>query len=431
MYANLVKLSGIFKYHLQKLDGILFTILLQLIKLYNRLRKTLFGPRKSVLFVGQAYYNAFYLSRELRKIGWKADVLNWDGNPASQIYYHGEDFKFDLYNHINEYQQLFFYLRALLKYDVFHFSNTNGIQFGGVLSHWFTNNFSEFYEIYVLKKLGKKIVYSNNGCLDGVSQTSFSKWGPYSVCDICIWKDEPNVCSDKKNLAWGKFRNQVTDFQCLFGGNKIDFNDAPQVHEVPEFYCLNEEIWHPNIIIPNEFRVPKRSEETVFVYHTVGNKKTRTSEAGINIKSTHVYVPLIEKLNNEGFNIEIISPEEVPNKEIKYYQAQADIFLDMLTYGWYGATAREAMMLGKPVICFIRPEWLENLRNELPDCAADLPIISATPDNIEAILKDLIINTDKRLEIGKRSREFCLKWHSDKIAAKRFNEIYNRLLTNF
>ncbi len=38
-----------------------------------------------VLYVGQSYYNAWYLSRELRKLGWKADVLNWDPNPASQM----------------------------------------------------------------------------------------------------------------------------------------------------------------------------------------------------------------------------------------------------------------------------------------------------------------------------------------------------------
>ncbi|MGH8196516.1 MAG: hypothetical protein ACREQ8_19305, partial [Woeseiaceae bacterium] len=56
-----------------------------------RLRIRLF-PRRSVLFVGQAYYNHWYLSRALRALGWKADLLNWDGNENAQIYYHGHDF---------------------------------------------------------------------------------------------------------------------------------------------------------------------------------------------------------------------------------------------------------------------------------------------------------------------------------------------------
>ena len=36
--------------------------------------------KKRILFVGHSYYHAWYLSRELRKLGWKADVLNIDKN---------------------------------------------------------------------------------------------------------------------------------------------------------------------------------------------------------------------------------------------------------------------------------------------------------------------------------------------------------------
>jgi hypothetical protein len=44
--------------------------------------------RPSVLFAGQSYYHAWYLSRELRKLGWRADVLNWDVAPDAQGFYH-------------------------------------------------------------------------------------------------------------------------------------------------------------------------------------------------------------------------------------------------------------------------------------------------------------------------------------------------------
>ena len=37
-------------------------------------------------------------------------------------------------------------------------------------------------EIELLRRLGKKIVYSNNGCLDGVAQSSFAAWGDRPVC---------------------------------------------------------------------------------------------------------------------------------------------------------------------------------------------------------------------------------------------------------
>ncbi|HYW56847.1 MAG TPA: glycosyltransferase [Polaromonas sp.] len=384
------------------------------------------APR--VLFCGQAYYNSWYLSRGLRKLGWQADVYNWDTNPSSQIYYHGEDFRLggDIAHTLNG--ELGFYLAALYRYDVVHFANTHCIAFGWSVQSAATSEAGEGAEIYLLKNLGKKIVYSNNGCLDGVSQTSFSKWGPESVCAICPWQSEKTVCNDERNLKWGKFRNSVANFQCTLGGNRVDYNDDPRVHEVPEFYCLDSEIWKPDLDRPPHYRRPDFQGEGVRLYHAIGNREERTRLDGVNIKSTHVYMPIIERLRSEGLLIDLIEPTGVPNIEVRFLQAQADIFLEMLTYGWFGANAREAMMLGKPVICFIRPEWLESLREEIPEYANELPIVSATPETVEGILRDLISHPEKRLEIGRRSREFALKWHTSEAAGKRFDQIYRALL---
>jgi hypothetical protein len=385
--------------------------------------------RKSVLYVGQAYYNSWYLSRALRKKGWKADLLNWDLNEHSKYNYHGEDFqiiyksKSDVLNYIS------FFYNSIQQYDIFHFANKGGLQFGEPLRALLKEFFDEEgMEIRFLKALGKKVVYSNNGCLDGVSQTSFSQWGPENVCSICRWKNEPTICSDELNLGWGKFRNQVADYQCTLGGNRADYNNDPRVHEVPEFYCLDPELWKPDLTIPEKFKLPFPCAQTVRLYHAVGNQKERTRADGVNIKSTHIYLPLVEKLRKAGVPLELISPQNVPNKEVRFLQVQADIFLDMLTFGWFGATAREAMMLAKPVICFLRPEWLESARREIPDYIEELPIISATPHSVEEVLCDLIENKEKRLEIGRRGREFAVKWHSAEAGARRFDRIYRGLL---
>ena len=86
------------------------------------------------------------------------------------------------------------------------------------------------------------------------------------------------------------------------------------------------------------------------------------------------------------------------------------------------------VMLGKPVICYIRPEWLDSVRREIPEYAEELPIISATPDTVETVLYDLITDPEKRREIGRRSRNFALKWHSAEVGGRRFDDIYKRLL---
>jgi glycosyltransferase involved in cell wall biosynthesis len=385
--------------------------------------------RKAVLYVGQAYYNSWYLSRALRDLGWTADLFNWDLNPGSRTYYHGEDFLIDYKSEADLGKLVLFFFSSASNYDIFHFANKGGLQFGEPIRAEVKSLLGEEgFEIRFLKALGKKIVYSNNGCLDGVSQTAFSRWGPESVCLICRWQHEPTVCSDERNLAWGKFRNEVTDYQCLLGGNRADYNDDPRVHEVPEFYCLDKNLWHPDVEIPKHYQLPPLAPNVVRLYHAVGNRAARTRSDGVNIKSSHVYLPLVDQLRMDGYQLELIEPVDIPNKEVRYLQAQADIFLDMLTFGWFGANAREAMMLGKPVICFLRPEWLQSARQEIPDYIDELPIVSATPQTISDVLRDLIANKEKRLEIGRRSREFAVKWHSAEVGARRFDQIYSQLL---
>jgi hypothetical protein len=381
----------------------------------------------SVLFAGQCYYNAWYASRALRDRGWRADVLNWDPVESQQIYYHGEDVRFR-YEHKREVaRQLAFFVRALRKYEVFHFSNNHGLQFGPFIRKAFSP-FGEAAEIKLLRRLGKKIVYSNNGCLDGVSQTSFASWGDEPVCNACSWKDVPSVCSDERNLAWGRLRNSLADYQILTGGNRADYNVDPSIHEVPEMYCLHPEVWSPDLVVPANDRLPYRPS-TVKIYHGVGNFESRTvSERKVNIKSTHLYLPLIERLQREGHDVELVFFTGIPNKDLLFYQVQCDIFVDMLTFGWFGASVREAMMLGKPVVCYLRPEWLESARREIPEYIDELPIVSATPDTAYEVVRDLVENPEKRREIGRRSREFALRWHTPPVAARRLEEIYLSLL---
>jgi glycosyltransferase involved in cell wall biosynthesis len=86
------------------------------------------------------------------------------------------------------------------------------------------------------------------------------------------------------------------------------------------------------------------------------------------------------------------------------------------------------MMLGKPVVCYLRPEWLASIRRELPEFVDQLPIVSATPENVYEVLEDLVRNPEKRRDIGRRSREFAVRWHSSERAAARFDQIYRDLL---
>jgi hypothetical protein len=379
-----------------------------------------------VLFPGHCYYHTWYISRELRKLGWKADVLNWDANPANEMYYHGEDFKFTS-GKAQFPKQLWFFIKSALNYDIFHFSNAHGMHFGYGTHQMFSRLMPEYEEVRWLRRLGKKIVYSNNGCQDGVSQTSFSQWKPFPICSICPWEDKPLMCSDKKNLTWGRVRNDLADYQCCLGGNRADYNDFPSVHETPEFFCLDSEIWNPDIEVPEKYKL-HYPEGTVKIFHAVGNYDARTSSKKGNIKGTHIYLPIIERLKSEGHKIELMFFSRVPNKDLRFYQVQADIILENLYFGFFGATGREGMMLGRTVASSLRPEWLESMKSQIPDYVSELPIVNITPETAYDVVKNLVLDAERRREIGRRGREFALKWHSAKSGALRLDRIYSDLL---
>jgi glycosyltransferase involved in cell wall biosynthesis len=55
-------------------------------------------------------------------------------------------------------------------------------------------------------------------------------------------------------------------------------------------------------------------------------------------------------------------------------------------------------------------------------------LVIATPETVYSVLKDLIKHPDKRRDIGRKSREFAVKWHSAEAGARRLDEIYSSLL---
>ena len=52
------------------------------------------------------------------------------------------------------------------------------------------------------------------------------------------------------------------------------------------------------------------------------------------------------------------------------------------------------------------------MRREIPDYVDELPVVSATPETVEEVLRDLVRDPHRRRELGERGPRFALKWHS-------------------
>ncbi len=107
---------------------------------------------------------------------------------------------------------------------------------------------------------------------------------------------------------------------------------------------------------------------------------------------------------------------------MKYYQAQCDIAVDQLIYGWWGSTSIECMALGKPVVCYLNPE----LKNEFFKSFTEyksLPIIEADINSIYHVLKKLVSDAEYRKKAGEESRRFSEKHFDARINSKLFSNL--------
>ena len=108
------------------------------------------------------------------------------------------------------------------------------------------------------------------------------------------------------------------------------------------------------------------------------------------------------------------------NEAIKWVQ-KADIFLDQFVIGDHGMAALEAMALGKPVVCYIKP----SMSGKYP---SDCPIVNASQDNLTEVLESLLTNGKRRCETGKESRAYVEKYHDAAALAHQLVEIYREMI---
>jgi glycosyltransferase involved in cell wall biosynthesis len=126
--------------------------------------------------------------------------------------------------------------------------------------------------------------------------------------------------------------------------------------------------------------------------------------------------------------MEFLLVEGVSNAQVRCMLERADLVVDQLLTGWYGAVAVEAMALAKPVVCYIRQDDLKFIPEEM---RKDLPIINATPTTFYEILKEWVTARRQELpELGMRSRRYVEKWHDPlKIAAQLRSE-YEKIIAS-
>jgi hypothetical protein len=279
------------------------------------------------------------------------------------------------------------------------------------------------WDLLHMRRHGALVGYSHSGCLDMVAQSTFRAWSP-GMCARCPWLERPDICSDSRNLSWGWKVETIADLICAETEPRMDFKASPKVFRDPLTFALDPEVWRPELDIPDRLMRPREPGEVV-IFHAMGNYSARTHGEGINVKGTRAVLEAVEKMRAEGLAVRLDFADDLPSIDMRFVQVQADIIVDQLNYGRYGATAREAMMLGKPVVG--RVDMMEPDGGPPSACILETPIVDADEDTVYAVLKALVLDPDRRAAIGAASRAHAIKWWSADVLAERFERVYDTL----
>lgn len=182
-------------------------------------------------------------------------------------------------------------------------------------------------------------------------------------------------------------------------------------------YALNPDLLH---VLPKRAKFIPYSHISMDEWNVSENKENTIIKIGHapsnrSVKGTEFIIKILDELKINGFNFELVLIEGLSNYEAKKIYSEIDILIDQIYAGWYGGLAVELMALESPVVAYIRDEDLKFLPSEMRN---DIPIINANESNLKFQLKKLLsMSRNEIKKIGKKSREYVLKWHNpDKIS---------------
>ena len=138
------------------------------------------------------------------------------------------------------------------------------------------------------------------------------------------------------------------------------------------------------------------------------------------VKGTRFVREAVAGLQDEGLAFDYREISGLAHDEAVQLYRSADVVIDQLHIGWYGVLAIEAMAFGKPVIAYVRPEFMETHEPKIP-------VVAANPLNIKEVLRDLLRDHERRQEIGQRSRAFAEQVHDVRAVAQRLLALYREL----
>jgi len=320
---------------------------------------------------------ASILARALRTLGVEAHSLAY--NPGFPNYTPDEFHPYDAMAPLPRY---FGYLKSTIrhagKYDVYHF------HFGRTLIP------PHNPDLPLYRALGGTVVFHYHGCdvrnralmLDRHSRATCTECDPF-----CIPSRQKSILASAKKHAHAELISTPDLLESV-----------PGARHVPVAAMMDDYPFRPLS------RAPK------LVLHAPTNRL---------IKGTRYVEAAFEELRPRFPNVEFKTVERLPWHQLRDAIAEADIVVDQVFMGWYGMVAVEAMAMGKPVLCFIRPDF----EGRLHRC----PILRCRIEDLADRLADALSDTTDRAALGEEGRVYVERVHAAPVIAQGLIELYQSL----
>lgn len=174
--------------------------------------------------------------------------------------------------------------------------------------------------------------------------------------------------------------------------------------------CIDTESWQPS----------KRRSNADGVCGIVRIAHAPNSRGG---KGTRYIVRAVEILRREGLQVELLLVEGVKTEEVRrILTEEADILAEQLVLLGYGLNGMEGMATGLPVVSNLdEDEYFAPLRrwSYFDEC----PVVSASPESVTDVLRELVTNPALRHALGAAGRQFVEKYHSNEATAFLFKAV--------
>jgi len=284
------------------------------------------------------------------------------------------------------------------RYDVFH------LNYGSSIIDY--PEYGLDYLDLILYK-GKKICVTYNGC-DARQKYIRMKQDEFAPCNF------PNcyggVCQDGS-----KDRIKARRIKKLESLGVIMFALNPDLMNfLPESACFLPYAINEGVICKKEnYEIQK----VIKVIHAPTQRV---------VKGTEEVIATINKINKvykDVIDFKLIEGVE-HRKAIKMYK-EADLVIDQLRVGWYGALATESMCMGIPTIAYINKHDLKYIPKQMAEDCINT-VIDANQNTLFEVLENIVNNPSVLYEKHKASMEYVYRWHRAEYVASITKKEYER-----